>query len=269
VVLGRDSAVVAAKFTSLGQGRGTLIFVDDTSAAARQAQQLKLASLGRLSASIAHEIRNPLGAISHAAQLLGESPCLGVGERRLVEILLNHCARVNGIVKNVLHLSRRKPSQVQALELRPWLERFCEEFCGSKGMAPDAVVFQLAAPEMRIEVDPSQLQQILWNLCDNAWRHSQGGGAPRLQLKAGITAPQGQAWIEVLDTGPGIPAEIADQIFEPFFTAQRAGTGLGLYVARELAECNGAHLEYQPGVKGGSCFRLCFSRGERREVNAP
>ncbi|ADE13781.1 ATP-binding region ATPase domain protein [Nitrosococcus halophilus Nc 4] len=255
-----EQSEILPKFISLGAPYGTLIFLEDTSVLARQAQQLKLASLGRLTASIAHEIRNPLGAISHASQLLRESSTLNPSERRLLEIILNHCGRVNDIIKNVLQLSRRKHSRLEALLLKPWLLHFLEEFCRTHGIDRAAVVLQVDPGKVRVHVDPSQLHQILWNLCDNARRHSQDSdGSPCLQISVGIKANTGQVFLDVMDRGPGIAKEAVDKIFEPFFTTQGAGTGLGLYLARELSECNDASLEYYPVPGGGSCFRLCFA----------
>lgn len=252
-----DKPGILPKFISLGAPYGTLIFLEDTSVMARQAQQLKLASLGRLTASIAHEIRNPLGAISHASQLLRESSTLNPGEQRLLEIILNHCGRVNSVIKNVLQLSCREHSRLEAVALKPWLLHFLEEFCRTKEINRAEVALQVSPEQIQAYIDPSQLHQIVWNLCDNAWRHSQSSGrSPYLQLMAGIKVSTGQVFLDVMDTGPGIPKETAEQIFEPFFSTQ--GTGLGLYLARELSECNGASLEYRPVFEGGSCFRLCF-----------
>jgi two-component system sensor histidine kinase PilS (NtrC family) len=260
-----DRPEIQSKFISLGAPYGTLIFLEDSSAMARQAQQLKLASLGRLTASIAHEIRNPLGAISHAAQLLNEFSTLSASEQRLLEIILTHCGRVNDIIKNVLQLSRREPSRLEAVALKPWLLHFLEEFCRTKEINQAEVALQVSPGQIQAYINPSQLHQIVWNLCDNAWRHSQSSGRlPYFQIVAGIKDSTSQVFLEVIDTGPGIPEEIAEQIFEPFFSTQ--GTGLGLYLARELSERNGASLEYYPAPRGGSCFRICFTAGV--EMNA-
>ncbi|ABA57236.1 signal transduction histidine kinase [Nitrosococcus oceani ATCC 19707] len=252
---------ILSKFISLGPRSGTLIFLEDASASARQAQQLKLASLGRLTASIAHEIRNPLGAISHASQLLRESSTLSQSEQRLLEIILNHCTGVNGIVKNVLQLSRRQQhSRLKVLALKPWLLDFLDEFCRTQGIDRTEVALQIRSGTVQVHMDPSQFHQILWNLCDNARRHSRSlGRIPCFQISVESAVDMGQVFLEVLDRGSGIPNDIADKIFEPFFTTQGTGTGLGLYLARELSECNGASLEYRPAPGGGSCFRLCFA----------
>ncbi|WP_232420113.1 histidine kinase dimerization/phospho-acceptor domain-containing protein [Nitrosococcus watsonii] len=183
----RGQSEILPKFISLGPRSGTLIFLEDASASARQAQQLKLASLGRLTASIAHEIRNPLGVISHASQLLRESSTLSQRERRLLEIILNHCTRVNGIVKNVLQLSRRQQhSRLKVLPLKPWLLDFLDEFCRTQGIDRTEVALQIRSGTAQVHMDPSQFRQIVWNLCDNAWRHSRSRGhVPYFQILDG------------------------------------------------------------------------------------
>lgn len=209
---------IQVKFISLGASYGTLIFLEDTSVIARQAQQLKLASLGRLTASIAHEIRNPLGAISHAAQLLDESAALHhTDERQLLKIILSHCDRVNSIIKNVLQLGYQGPSLLDSIALKPWLTSFLEEFCATKEIHLEQVALQVDPEHAQAYANPSQLYQIVWNLCDNAWRHAQGSGyPPYFQIIAGIEEHSRQVFLEVIDTGSGVPNEIAEKIFEPF-----------------------------------------------------
>lgn len=266
--LALEQPEILPKFIALGARYGTLVFLENISAMASQAQQLKLASLGRLTASIAHEIRNPLGAISHAGQLLKESSTLSQGERRLLEISLDNCARVNGIIKNVLQLSRQKHSHPETVVLKSWLLHFAEEFCRTQGIERSEIALRAVPGKVQVDIDPSQLHQILWNLCDNAWRHSQSSNcSPRLQISVGIKASTNQFFLDVIDNGPGIPEGMVEKIFEPFFTTQGTGTGLGLYLARELSECNGASLEYHP-IQGGGCFRICFAPLDRG-VNAP
>jgi len=242
------------------EGTGALILLEDSARLARQTQQLKLASLGRLTASIAHEIRNPLGAISHAAQLLDESEQLNPGDKRLTEIIGNHTRRVNTIIESVLQLSRRSVSQPQDLELGEWLEGFRDEFIQSEGVANDRLELDVEQQCIQVHVDPGHLQQILTNLCENALRHSTGDGAPvRLRARQGDSAT---VQLDVIDNGPGIDAQTADQMFEPFYTTAATGTGLGLYIARELCDINEAHLSYHTVDEGGSCFRIEFGRAE-------
>ncbi|MFO7483823.1 ATP-binding protein [Oceanibaculum nanhaiense] len=248
---------LAPRFTALGRthASATLIFLEDTAALAQQAQQMKLAALGRLTASIAHEIRNPLGALSHAGQLLAESPRLDAGEQRLTEIIRNNSQRMNHIIEDVLQLSRRGQTQPKELVLNDWLRDFIDELVRCGRLVPGQLSLDTSvdAAAVHISFDPGHLHQITWNLVHNALTH--GGG--RVELRLGGTAA-GQPCLDVLDRGPGIAAETEAQIFEPFFTTAASGTGLGLYLARELCELNRARLGYEPRAGGGSRFRITF-----------
>ncbi len=256
--------VIQPHFTALGQERPgpILIFLEDTSLLSERVQQSKLAALGRLSASIAHEIRNPVGAMSHAGQLLAESPNLTPQELRLTEIVRTNSERVSTIINNVLQLSRRDTTAPERLTLGDWLEEFRNEFCETTE-APRAR-FELNAREADIEVrvDPTHLHQVVWNLCENALRHTQGESL-KIEINCGRVAATGRPYLEVADRGPGIDAQISDKIFEPFFTASDGGTGLGLFIARELCQCNGALLLYEPRTGGGSLFRVVFADPKR------
>lgn len=250
------------RFTRLGSptAPGTLIFLEDATFMAQQAQQMKLASLGRLTASIAHEVRNPLGAISHAGQLLSESPQLDTGDKRLTEIIRNQSRRVNAIIENVLQLSRRERSNPQSIPLRSWIDSFIQEFVLVHRVDAREIAIDINPPDAEIHVDPTQLQQVLTNLCDNALRHSIAAPtSPKVELRGGLTRESGGPFLDVIDHGPGIAPENADHIFEPFFTTEATGSGLGLYIARELCEINRARLHYIPVPTGGACFRINFS----------
>ena len=119
-----------------------------------QAHQVKLAALGRLTANIAHEIRNPLGAISHAAQLLRESPELSPSDSRMADIIQRHCERVNQIVESVMHISRREPPKPQYLLLAPWLEEFVSEYLNALNR-PAEVTIHCDYKELLVEFDPA------------------------------------------------------------------------------------------------------------------
>lgn len=252
---------VQPRFTRLGSGArsGILVFLHDTAELAQKAQQMKLASLGRLTASIAHEIRNPLGAISHAAQLLGESATLAKDERRLTEIIGAQAARVNTIVENVLQLSRGKPSRSEPIRIAAWLHAFAAEFAGTHHLAPACVRVAATDTAMEIRLDPTHLHQVVWNLCENALQYGNAGRAtPQVDLRTGRDPASGEPYLDVIDPGPGIPPDIAQQIFEPFFTRSTRGTGLGLYIARELCELNQASLDYRATGEEPGCFRIAF-----------
>ncbi|MFO7306875.1 MAG: ATP-binding protein [Gammaproteobacteria bacterium] len=256
-------------FVSLGRdGKGpTLIFLEDTSLIAERVQQSKLAALGRLSASIAHELRNPVGAMSHAAQLLAEAPHLTEQERRLTSIITNNAARVSAIIDNVLQLSRRDSTRQERIELNAWLREFLDEFRLTTQTSEETLVFVPPEHDLDVRVDPSHLQQLLWNLCENALKYgrSENSNAP-IEIRTGRITTTDRPFLEVLDRGPGIDAADTERIFEPFFTSGKGGTGLGLFIARELAQCNRAVLLYEPRPGGGSIFRVVFADPQRWEV---
>lgn len=245
---------VLPRFARIG-GAGYLIFLDDATSAAQQAQQLKLAALGRLTASIAHEVRNPLGAIGHAGELLGESENLGQADRRLTEIIRQQVQRVNGIIESVLQLGRRDVSQPEVLVLQPWLERFVEEFIQTVNLPADQIDLSVEPPGLAITFDPNHLRQILANLCQNALEHArETDTGPKVSLRTHVQ--QDRVFLDVIDTGPGVSTEAQAHLFEPFFTTRKTGTGLGLYVSRELAQCNRARLDYLPATDAPGRFRL-------------
>jgi len=241
----------------------TLIFVEDNTDVQRQAQQLKLASLGRLSATIAHEIRNPLGAISHAAQLLEESQNLSKGDQRLSEIIQSHSVRLNGVIENVLQMSRRKTAEPRQLVLEEWLHEFVEEF--SAGTGGEAVFeINIEPKTMSVNVDPVHLSQILGNLCQNGLRYSKKfAGEARLKIRGGIDKDTGYPYLEVIDFGEGVEQELVSNLFEPFYTTEVTGTGLGLYLSKELCEANDARLSYRVADTGGACFHIAFFQQSR------
>ncbi len=259
---------IMPRFAHLGEksDSGTLIFLEDMAAISQQAQQLKLASLGRLTASIAHEIRNPLGAISHAGQLLAESPRLDKSEVRLTEIIQNHSQRVNTIIENVMQLNRRDRSNPQEIDISLWLASFVDELCLNEGALRSQIHLCLSTEINIIRFDDSQLHQVLLNLCQNGLRHGDQNSAPQLWLQGGISNESGSPYLEVIDNGKGIEPALAEHIFEPFFTTESNGSGLGLYISRELCESNQARLNYIPIPGGGSCFRITFADPRRRQV---
>jgi two-component system sensor histidine kinase PilS (NtrC family) len=237
-----------------------LIFLEDTSQLTQQAQKLKLASLGRLTASIAHEVRNPLGAISHASQLLAESPVITGPDRRLLEIIDQHCRRVNAIIENVLSLSRRQQSSPQAIPLYDWLTRFRDEALVLP--EPDIEMeFQLPEKALLVRFDPEQLHQVVGNLVMNGLRYSRKhSGRAWIRLETG--AVNQLPHLDIIDCGPGVPETQRSHLFEPFFTTESQGTGLGLYLSREICEANQARLDYIPRDTG-ACFRITFAHPDR------
>lgn len=262
---GTTGPELLVRFTSLAESEGdTLVFVEDYGQLTQRAQQIKLAALGRLTASIAHEIRNPLGAISHAAQLLQETPDLSAADRRLAEIIQNHSRRMNGIIENVLQLSRRSAPNPQRLLLHDWLQGFVDSFLQSH---PQARIRIDCHDSAEINADPDQLDQVLTNLVENALRYSnRATGQPRAELRASNSGQAGLWVLDVIDDGPGISEADAEKVFEPFYTTDNQGSGLGLYIARELCEINQARLNYTRTIAGKSCFRISFAHPDRKPL---
>jgi two-component system sensor histidine kinase PilS (NtrC family) len=262
-----DNARITAHLAPLGkdgQRKGPiLVFLEDVSHINARVQQSKLASLGRLSASIAHEIRNPVGAMSHAAQLLGESQGLTEDDVRLTEIIQTHSSRVSHIIDNVLQLSRRESSRPERLALKEWLEDFAAEFERTLELQEGEFSVGELPEGLEVRMDRGHLRQVLWNLCDNAVKYASETGGIMVELQGGRLTGQGRPYIDVLDCGLGVEKATADKIFEPFFTARSGGTGLGLYISRELCELNRATLLYLDRPGGGSIFRIVFADPDR------
>ncbi|WP_395792393.1 ATP-binding protein [Aquimonas sp.] len=260
--LGVEGIEVIPRFAKLSASDGlVLIFLDDATLVSRRAEELTLSTLGRLSASIAHEVRNPLAAISYSAQLLEESPDLPATDRRLVEIILSHCQRMNGIIENVLNLSRRERSRPEQVDLSVWVQGFVDDYLASHVLERDQLI--AAPPNRRLYavVDPAQLHQAVTVLVTNALNYGRTPGQPaRVTVSARQPLDYGPPVVEVTDRGPGIPAKVAANIFEPFFTTHEHGTGLGLYIARQLCEANQAALEYISVPAGGACFRITLAK---------
>ena len=265
IIRPRDGSTdTQVSFTFLGQDRGAeiLIFMEDAAMMRQKAQHLKLASLGQLTASIAHEIRNPLGAISHAGQLLSESPQLQAADQRLLQIIGEHSTRVNQIIENILKLGRRDDSVPESFMIRPWLEKFIGDLKLQHDLSEAEIIFSVEPTNIRVTIDQSQFHQILSNLCENALRYSTRD--PRINLRCVIQTDSNRPSLEVIDQGSGIDKKKVDQIFEPFFTDRTAGTGLGLYIARELCETNQALLTLDKNTEAGCCFRVTFAHPDKQ-----
>ncbi len=255
------SIEVIPRFVAVPQSaqRSVIVFLEDTTMATRQAEQMTLSSLGRLSASIAHEVRNPLAAISHAAQLLAESEALHDSDLRLLEIIRSQCLRMNAIVENILQLSRRERSKPELLQLNRWVSHFVEEFRSVQPLGGDELRAIIPEGGISVVFDSDQLQQVIWNLSKNALRHGRMPDQPaRVSIVARRLPESGQPVLEVIDRGPGIPEKLRPHVFDPFFTTNEHGTGLGLYIARQLCEANQATLDLVSVPAGGTCFRVAF-----------
>lgn len=248
-VSGAGHAELNVRFEPTSSSDGEiLIFIEDMGRIKERAKQLKLAALGRLTASIAHEIRNPLAAISHAGELLREER-RGETHDRLLRIIGDNTVRLDRIVSDVLALGRQRMAQIEHVELAAFCRAFAEGLMASESL-PEGVVVLEVPDDLAICFDSAQLHQVLWNLGSNALRHaSRQPGAVVIRVCPG--ARQGGVEIHVIDDGPGVPAAVREQVFEPFFTTHHQGTGLGLFIARELCGANGAELVLAGEGQGG------------------
>jgi len=245
-----------ARIIPIGTKRalGAVIFLEDLSRLQAQAQQLKLAALGRLTANIAHEIRNPLSSIGHATQLLQEDERFDTMQKRLLEIIHDNTFRLDRMVQDILQLNRKDRGQPEPIHLAHYLPTFRQEFCQAEHVPPDVIMIK-ADSALSIHFDRYHLHQVLWNLCRNAWRYCQQNTGS-IRLVASQAPTENVIQLDVIDDGSGVPDEIQAQLFEPFFTTESTGTGLGLYIARQLAEANDATLDSMERAQGGQ-FRLC------------
>ena len=237
----------------------TILFIEDARTLSQHAQQLKNSSLGALTSSIAHEIRNPLGAISHAAQLLQESS-LPESDQQLVDVVLRHSTRVDKLVRDILQLSRQQAPQISVTNIY-------DNCILSKTQVEESHQFQ--NPQIHIDgsaqavnapFDSGQLQQVLINLISNALRHSEKKtGLPWVAIRFDYQTDMNLAMLKIYDRGAGISAANTNKIFEPFFTTEKQGVGLGLYIARELCEINFATLSYVYESPAEGYFKIVFS----------
>lgn len=249
---GQSGKLVRARFVEAGieGGSFTLIFLDDMSLMQGKAQQMKLAALGRLTANIAHEIRNPLSAITHASDLLQEEP-RAEGQARLITIIRDNAQRLDRMVRDVLELSRRDRVRPENVQLKAFLVSFVDEFAGREGLARECFDLSLVE-DAAVEMDRVHLHQVVWNLLRNAWRHCRRQPG---SISVRVLRYLNRVDLHVADDGLGIAREHQLQLFEPFFTAHSGGTGLGLYIARELCAANGATLDYMDRAPGAH-FRI-------------
>lgn len=222
-------------------GDHTVIFLQDVTEIENQAQQLKLASMGRLTASIAHEVRNPLSAISYASSLLSEDMTDPSG-RRLLNIIADNVTRLNQMIEDILKLSRKAQATNEPLALAPFFAELATELQETHAMPPDILELE-ELDGQHVRFDPLHLREVVMNLLTNALRYaSKKPGSVKVHLVTDVT---GRLELHVRDDGAAIVPEVRAHLFEPFYTTSSKGTGLGLYVARELCLNNGAMLDYE------------------------
>ncbi len=243
------------KLTATGD---TLIFLEDATQLNQRFQQIKLASLGRLTASIAHEIRNPLSAINHASQLLQESE-LDLSDTKLTKIINTQVQRLDKVVQNVLQLSRQQNSLAEIIDLKPWMETFRQEFILAQKIKEHQLEIVFQQEDIQILFNTIQLNQIIDNICSNAIIHSQHKLEDiQINILCALEPEHHQPYIDITDNGPGIDEETLQQVFDPFFTTSTLGTGLGLYICKEMLESNRAKIHYIQKENSGSTFRIHF-----------
>ncbi|MDF3037002.1 MAG: hypothetical protein K0S28_2276, partial [Paucimonas sp.] len=219
----------------------SVVFMQDVTEIENQAQQLKLASMGRLTASIAHEVRNPLAAISHAASLLAEDP-MDVPQRRLIAIIRENGERLNRMIEDILKLSRKVQIQHESINLKWFFEELLSEFRDTHGV-PEGMIEVGEVTGIFVRFDSLHLREVIVNLLTNAMRYASGKPGS-IHIYAAVQSP-GRLEIHVQDDGPPISAAVRAHLFEPFYTTSSKGTGLGLYLARELCLNNGAAIDYE------------------------
>jgi two-component system sensor histidine kinase PilS (NtrC family) len=268
LTLHASQAQVVPKFVALPGSAEirVLVFLEDNDVVAQRALEMSANSMAKLSGSIAHEIRNPLAAVSHAAQLLAESEDLPEADTRLLDIILQQSRRMNGIVENILQLSRREKSRPEIFELNAWLGEVVDEFRSAMPAMEISLDADDGDGEILVMFDRGQLHQAVWKLMENAHEHAGSDSAePVVTIQARKKPGTGYCLITVEDNGPGIADDQVQHIFEPFYTTHKQGSGLGLYIARQLCEVNQAELTVDSTLGKGTRFhvRVAMARGDR------
>lgn len=237
---------------------GYLILFDDYSQIEKEKRNEKFIAMGRLSASIAHEIRNPLGAICHAGQLLAESPGIYKENIRLVEIIEGQSRRIDQIIKTVLGLGQQNEQKLQKIPVHDWLDRIINDFTRETRLTEDSIL--LSGDRVTSAYgDPAQLRQVIQNLLTNSLRYADTSKSPIVMIDISENASGEGCTIKLSDNGPGIDRSIQDKVFEPFFTTSSTGNGLGLFIARKICLSNGASLEYIHIESGNGYFLLTLA----------
>lgn len=263
---------ITPAFRALGRDRaaGTLIYLEDAEQINARVQQAKLAALGQLTASIAHEVRNPLAAIAQANQLLGESAELNTENQQLTGMISRNAERMNRVIENVLRLSRREQTQAEAIALPALLEKFVSDFSEAQQWQSGQISLYCEPNLTPVYFDRAQLEQILNSLCSNAIKHAApkpSSTAVPLSIAIHVQQQGDQIQLQLCDNGPGVASAVRDRIFEPFFSTVRDSSGLGLYIIRELCEANQARIELAKSINTpsttqtltGCCFIIYFS----------
>jgi two-component system sensor histidine kinase PilS (NtrC family) len=247
-----DNVQIRFKRIENNKQQGYLIFLDDLSIIHKQANQTKLVALGHLTANIAHEIRNPLGAISHASQLLAESTHLDATDIRMTEIIGQHSERINHIIEDVLQISRSKKINRECIAIESWLQQFIHDFCLGSEATNECFAPLIQTKNSHILFDSGHLSQILTNICQNAKMH----GIKDHPIHLITSKTKYQYTIEIADEGPGIGANELLKVLEPFYTTNSQGSGLGLYIVNQLCDLNSAKLQITSNQYLGTSVKI-------------
>lgn len=266
--ISQTGRTLRVRFLPPGEGGNMLIFLEDVGRLQQEALQLKLAALGRLTANMAHEIRNPLAAISHAAELLEDEPS-DQGVDRLVRIIGDNSQRLNRLVSEVMELGRRDRANPEVIDVRRFLFQLVDEISLQPALSGSRIGFDLP-DDLLVCFDRGHLHRVITNLLSNAL-HYASNGPHAVSITGELRANQKRINLHIIDDGKGIGDSERNQIFEPFFTTRTAGTGLGLYIARELCEANGAHLILLDNSPGAhfciSCAMSCHESNQNPSLN--
>lgn len=232
-----------------------LLLLRDALALRAREHEAQLAALGRLAANIAHEIRNPLSVIRHAANLLDEN-LENKGSRHLFAILERETVRINDIVESVLEMARPGPAHLEPIALSSWLPKLLVQLQADPQLAETHVLVEDIPGSLLVYADPAQLRQVIWNLLHNAAQYGiDAEGLCRMEISAERFNKE-QVMLTLRDFGPGIRPEVMERIFEPFFTTNSRGTGLGLPMVRELISMNGGYVQCENHAEGGVLFKI-------------
>jgi len=246
---------------------GYLILFDDYSQIELEKRNEKFIAMGRLSASIAHEIRNPLGAISHAGQLLAESPNIYKDDIRLVQIIEGQSNRINKIIKTILELGQQNEQNFQKIYVHDWLDKIRNDFIHENRLSENSILLS-GDRSIFAYGDPDQLQHVILNLLSNSLHYADASESPIIMIDISDNGSSSDGCtIKLSDNGPGIDRSLQDKIFEPFYTTSPTGNGLGLFIARKICLSNEAYLEYIHKKPGNGYFAITLAGNYASQQN--
>ena len=229
----------------------------------REAELEHLAGIGRLSAVLAHEIRNPLGTIKGFAQLIEEH--LPEAQKKLATPIVSEAVRLERLVNDLLAYGRPRNPEPAPVRLKPLLEQMLAEQREAEAGAETDWRLEADTPEIEMLTDEGLLRQVMGNLLRNAGEAARESAAPGVRVSVGVEGEDVR--IEVSDNGPGFPEEALKRAFEPFFTTKSTGTGLGLAISRRIAATLGGEVEVRNGEQGGAVATLRLPRGGARQIS--